>query len=376
MLLLLSALLLADQAAELNGDQLMRMLQAIHSEIRDFECVCEGESTCPGAQASKINNQDNTHEWAYQASYAYRADGAACIDLYQKPLSGNSPFLHKVFTHLGDKVTKLTETPDSTGRSLPPTVRNGGPGAFSFLGSPERFLLFAEWLRIGYSTNTVDYKYEGWEEIGGNAVIRFAIDPFPKSKNRGKHLVRYWLDLNRTGHVLKYEWYFESNLRDRMHHVELAQFPTLDGKQVWFPIRAEFDSFESGVPTTYSHEPVFHETYSIVRGSLVLNRGLRDDFFTGVWKGRKPVPAPLQNIRKQFSTAPKTPEPPPMRRDPAGIEQYQEKQLAEANRQAEQLDASPPGRRGWDLSILIQGGVGAIGVGAIVAAWIMKRRVA
>jgi hypothetical protein len=64
------------------------------------------------------------------------------------------------------------------------------------------------------------------------------------------------------------------------------------------------------------------------------------------------------------------PTPPPIRTDPAGVQERLDRNLAEADRQSERLIASSPARQAWDWPLLIQiilTSVGTISLG--VAGW-------
>jgi len=363
----------------------MNLLETLHSDIQDFEFVCEGEMRRLGAGFERGKQEAiDVYQFRFQASYIYRADGAGSIDLYQKPFDDRAPWLHDVETQIGGELTGLVESPDSRGGRLPPSVSKGVPGSLNFGGSPERFIFLSYWRGLKYSVSSVGFEYEGWEEIAGTSALRFVINHTSQSKHRNGFWSRYWIDLSRGGHVLKCESYVGSNLRTRLHDVVLASISPAKGKQVWLPIHGEFETFlrakrdnDKRTVLTYSVEPVFRETYKVVPGSIVINRGLKDDVFTSVWKGKKTVPSALVTVRNEFSRAAQKTKPPPMRpmrKDPAGAQHYLEKQLAEADHQAKQLDASPPGRRGWESSTLIQGGLAALGVGVLIAAFITRRR--
>jgi hypothetical protein len=63
-----------------------------------------------------------------------------------------------------------------------------------------------------------------------------------------------------------------------------------------------------------------------------------------------------------------------LRTDPVGVQAHQERRLAEAERQARQLDASPAARSGWGSGFLLQLGLAVFGIGILFAAYLIRRR--
>ena len=200
-----------------------------------------------------------------------------------------------------------------------------------------------------------------------------AIDENPKSEESKKlrFFSHYWIDLKRSGHVLKKEFYRGSNLWYRLHSIRLAPVPSGKGQTVWFPLHAEFDSFLRGTESMTT--PVFHEVYGVVSGSLVLNQGLGDERFSIDWEGPVAKSKAFDQIARDYRSNPRKSSAVP-RTDPAGVMEDQQKRLAEADRQAEQLDASPRGNRGWPYGRIMQAGLMAMGIGALIFALVLRRR--
>ncbi len=74
-----------------DGDQFMRLMEGLHSDIRDFELICEGEIRVAETAPDLKPRVRASRERAFQGGYAYRvADGAAYLDLYERPFAPNS----------------------------------------------------------------------------------------------------------------------------------------------------------------------------------------------------------------------------------------------------------------------------------------------
>jgi len=349
----------------------MKVLEGLHSEIRDFELVCEGEvrdaETAP-EELKKIGTP--RRQRSFQGSYACRAvDGAAYLDLFEKFFDPRQDDLRSTYAQLKGRSSEIVRAPDRKSFAVPEIRQIRTVGAFGFPGSPERFIHLRHWRKLGYSTNGLGYECEGWEEIDGNPVLRISIDYAPKASRRV--IWRYWVDLKRGGHVLREEMRKGSDLWWRLDRVQLARIKLGTAKEIWFPVRAEFDSFLFG--TKVQPSPVLHESYRVVQGTLVFNRGLSDERFSIEWKGHQAETPAFKKAAEEFKSTPKL-APSRLRTDPASVREDQEKRLAEADRQAAQLDASPPSRRGWNWNAVLQGLLAISGAGVLAFAVILRRR--
>ena len=124
------------------------------------------------------------------------------------------------------KLSELKQYPDLKASKVlrrPVILDNAPTGCCTFQGSPERFILLFYWQSQSYSVANIDFTHEGWEEIGGSRTIRITVDEYPKNHVPFKKWSRFWIDLNRNGHVVKREHYWGSDLVFRMHNVVLAQ---------------------------------------------------------------------------------------------------------------------------------------------------------
>lgn len=109
-------------------------------------------------------------------------------------------------------------------------------------------------------------------------------------------------------------------------------------------------------------------------GSVVLNQGLPDERFSTKWQGEMPrSPESVKQARRQAAAIPK---PKHGRTDPVGVKEELERELVEADRQAEQLEASSAAREEWGWTPILQVGFGMLGIVLLggVAAWKWKGR--
>jgi hypothetical protein len=181
------------------------------------------------------------------------------------------------------------------------------------------------------------------------------------------------MDLERGGHVLREEYSRGGDLWYRIHDVKLEQFPLKGGEVIWFPMHGEFDSFVNG--DRFLDHPVLHESYDIVRGSLVFNQSLPDARFSIEWSGHKSDALSIKGSRQEFQAKQKNAKAEPSARiDPAGVEEDLDRQLAAADAQSRRLEATQPSRAIWNGTTLAQAGIAIISFGALIMTVILKRR--
>jgi len=350
----------------------MRLLEGLHSEIRDVQLVCEGSIRFAESAADLKQAGPKNIECVFQGSYAYRAaDAAGFLDLYQKPLNSNGDFLHGTYALANRRLIQAVRAAHRKQTGGPVEEKQGGPGSLTIVCSPERFIYLSYWRSHAYGTADIGFECEGWDEVDGSPVLRVSINEAPKSDQPDKPWSRFWIDMNRGGHALKREFGVGSVLWFRDSNIRLGRLSLPGGKVVWLPVRGERDTFLWG--KGHRTTPVIHETYDVVRSSVIFNQGLTDQRFSIRWKGPRAESAALKGVAREYETTPK-PDTPRLRSDPVGIKEWQEQRLAEADRQSKQLDASPPGQRGWDSYTLWQGGLASVGTGMLATAFFLGRR--
>ncbi|MFO0952008.1 MAG: hypothetical protein U0835_12825 [Isosphaeraceae bacterium] len=366
------ALALGPDGGPLDASGFARLLNAAHADIRDVEFVCEGEVRFvdkDDPDATKPLRIDKI----FQSLYAYRAsDGASYFDFFAKARSPEATLEHRKFAFIGENTNVVMETPE-TKRSRPRVaVERGGPGSVSYDGTPTRFNLFWYWREFCRAPGASRFLHLGWETVDGHTCDVVETEGAGPEKGNKRTYKKFWIDMKRNGHVLKYEHYGDGDLWLRVHSVQLAEVALPGGKSVWFPARGVFNSFLNG--SKFKSTPVIEETYRVVAGSLVLNQSLRDDRFRVDWTDGSRQPG-FAAMKKSFdSTAAQAkPAPPPLRTDPESVAKQQREKLDEADSQARELEASAPSRE-WFGGFLSQLGLGCAGAAVLAAAFYLRRR--
>jgi hypothetical protein len=96
--------------------------------------------------------------------------------------------------------------------------------------------------------------------------------------------------------------------------------------------------------------PVSIQEVNLVTGSIKVNTGLPDRFFSIVRSGGLPDNAEMSRLRKKFDGLP----PGGVRIDPQSVQEKLDRQLVEADRQSRELDATPGKYLAWNWSTVAQ----------------------
>jgi hypothetical protein len=372
----LSCLALLGQTSsdgKMDASQFAKVLAGLHAPIRDVEMICEGEYRVVNLNEPADVREANakTRDLMIQSNFAYRSDGKAILDTYEKLISDNTSMSHRTFLLSDHRFETRIIAGSYKSKPAPISVKGGDDSINQRNGSPGRFNFLLFWNRhLAKYPDLPGYQCDGWEKIDGHDCLKVTIEGMPVAPG-AKKLV-FWMDMNRGGHALKQEFYNEGTLWFRKHNIQLAQFKLPDGTPIWFPIRGEYDTYTYWKGPTTS--PVFHEVESVVQGSLVFNQGIPDARFSFDWHGTTTTTPSYQAIVKSFDAIPEKVATPPLRRDPAGVQAHQKERLAEAEVKSAPLQASPSARSSWAGSTAIQATLTAVGIVVLVLAYRLRSR--
>lgn len=322
---------------DLTPTQLQNLLAAFNADLKDLELMYEGSVLL--VRSTSDESQRARYSFHFQGTTAFRRDGAAHLELYRdKTLFGGDIVISKYCT-INKRVFEQLNNPDE--RSGAPAYTEVPGGIPTLNRSASYFRLFALPSVALSHHYYIDNACEivGWEEVAGRRCLKVDF-------KQGHSVERYWLDLERGGNPLKFEFIVADQLRYRVDEVELESFPTLGGADVWIPVRGVARSYMDASLKTLS-EPLFEETYKVLDGSVILNQDLGDDRFSLGWNAkRKPEkarPPSLKSLKRG-----------PDKIDLASVDRRLEEQLAEADRQSERLIAGSPGAESFSFTAMLQ----------------------
>jgi hypothetical protein len=345
--------------ADIDAAQFHRLMDGLHADVRDVTLVYEGDhGPVPGDPEGEMGGK-------FQGLYSIRSDGATLMDVFLRSHRVDRPVSRTIKLVLGGRLEGVSQLPD-LGRLIPETSA-APPGALNETASVERILYLWYFATLDDPAR-MGYQFLGWEEVDGHRCLNVQLYEVPAAgleKVEQKPTVVFWIDVERGGHPLKVEFRAGSEVRMRAEKIRLGQVPRPDGPLVWLPVSGELNTtldLGRGKSTPY------RETYVVVDGSVRLNQSLGDAYFRLKTNRELPAVGKLRDYQKLLG------ERAPIRTDPAGVKERLDRQLAEANRQAEQLVASSSAREPGDWTSLLAPALGALGVGLIGTVAYLKWR--
>lgn len=333
---LILSLVLAAQGAdpEISQSQFLRIMNGLHSNVRDVSLVLEGELRFVGP-SSYMNGKTDIIRDRHQVSYAYRNDNAALLEVYRRSGEDGSLFVHSKHALLKERLEEIEEVPDlRQGGNIRAGV--GSPGSLNFTGSGHRFICY--WYFASLSNGQdLNYKFLNWETVGDAKCLCVELVRNSGLPTDNQITYRLWIDIDRDGHPLIVESRKADQLMWRVHDIKLERFDSPKGRRQWLPVDCTYDSYLWG--GKYESRPVFTERYHVVTSSVRFDQNLPDKMFSVRWKGTLPSSPGLKAIQRQFDDSSFSVKS-RLRTDPAGVQQQLDRQLKEADRQNRMIEAS------------------------------------
>jgi hypothetical protein len=360
---------------EVDAGAFGRLMQGLHEPTRDLTFVYEGGIRA-GDGAGQADSTLSSYGREYQGRYIYRSDGAALLDYCDRGIEADARQSHLLIQNLGG-VRSVSTVPD-LGRlianpppSMPKSSNRPRPSALSRPGSPDRILFL--WYFQGLTDPAaMRYEFQGWEEVDGRNCLRVELDSALLGRPEGRDRFRMWIDMARGGHPLKVDTLRQGRVAARSQKIRLEQYPDAKGASVWLPASGQFESFIWGSKDKkgidYYTQPVLVETYGIVTGSVVINRGLSDADLTLASNVKKyPEFGEFKGFEKKRPR-------PRLRTDPQGVQKRLDEALADADSRAGRLEASAPERMLWTWTGVASIGFPILGIALLALAGIWRWR--
>lgn len=378
-----SLLVFGSSDGPIDGPTLERLLDAEHAKIKTIAFLCEGTIANPTPQAQSSKQiQVVRSEYMFQSKYAFRRKDKSCmLDTYCKDETGRYE-VRQIYTIRNDVLNVYTQDPRSpqwimarrNGLPIKPdVVRPTDPTGLK-VGSPER-IHWLHYFRGRHDDIKDTYRFLGWEKIDDRRCVVVAYDENPRLEPRFKSLSRYWIDLERGGHPLKVEVYeYGGGLVLKFDQIRLQEFVAADSTKVWFPVQGEVKSYKTR-DLKVAKNPQYIEKYFIVPSSVLVNAPLPDKFFSIVdiaTQNLSPETAEIRRLRQEFESKLKNAK--LSRTDPVSVQTRLDAELAIADAQQRQLDASAPSE--WNPTIPYQIGLIGLGAAVLTAALCLRRKTA
>ncbi|MGO9464970.1 MAG: hypothetical protein ACLQIB_08020 [Isosphaeraceae bacterium] len=306
LILLLSSVLSAtagQDAAQLDREQLVRLIEASRSDILDFAFEYEGSYAFPREQERESQGLGpDGIQLSYSGTYARRKDGAALAETY------TFNHLTKVASH--SVITTINGRTESSAQSGKQTkakvaIRRAAPADFDLTGNYGHILCTDSVL--GMARSQLVYEYGGIRDLDSRkcVVVRFWHTEDPAAP-KGKLISDvFWIDLERGGNVLRYEQRWGKDLAKVNTGIRLELFRAPSGRTVWLPVCGQSEGHLSVDKSNlrkriFTTEPVYIARYDLIPVSLRLEQGLKDDRFSVKAKSGDVVTDELRRARYEF----------------------------------------------------------------------------
>jgi len=349
-------------------------MQGLHGQPHDVTFAYEG-GVRAGEGARAADASLNGYGRDYQGRYSLRSDGAEFLDLYERGLTDDDRQSHSLLQNLGgtSSVTVIPDLKRLIAQPPPGKSKSSGrarPTTLSRTGCPDRILYL--WYFQGLTDPTsMRYEFQGWEDVDGRRCLRVELDSQASGRPEDRDRFRIWIDMERGGHPLKLDQLREARVFARTRNVRLQPFQDTNGTSVWLPVSGQFETFiwlsKAEKRIVYYPDPVLVETYAVINGSVVLNRGLSDaDLALG---SNATKYGEFKDFKGFQNERPRS-----VRTDPKGVQNRLDESLADADSKAGRLEASAPERIFWNWSNVFSVGFPVLGVALLAFAGIWRWR--
>lgn len=181
---------------------------------------------------------------------------------------------------------------------------------------------------------------------------------------------RYWIDLQRGGHVVRYEDYAKGNVLVGRIEIKLASF-RIDKRDVWMPVSGVcqgYAALDHGDKPAASKEPTSVEFIYAVAGTMEFNKHPGPETFKISYRPGGPITDNLRKLEYEFGQ-----QKVPARLTQAETKRMLEEQIIKAEEQKAELvvSTSSPGIP-WSTWFAI--GFGLLVVISSVALWMQRWR--
>ncbi len=285
----------ADEAQEL-----LQTIEALQQPVQDCQCEFEGKSWAPG-QKMKENFQLGEDELidSFSGTFIWKAGGDFRSDSLHRGVLRKEGLVRvtlvvRMKENRAERYHRMNDAAVGQSEILQPWKE-----VFSSwsLDSPRNIRFLEE------MEHDVDNEFHVClvhdDQIDGRPLkvleIRLKLDDSTQQLAR-----RYWVDLRRSGQVVRVEMYLRGEQRLSRTDVTLAPFKVGD-QEVWMPVSAESTGYATGdAKNPVSAKPEVRESLFVVKGTMEFNKHPKPEAFTIKYKPGTPVSDHLQKLTYEF----------------------------------------------------------------------------
>jgi hypothetical protein len=350
-----------DEPGRTDARLLVDTIRSLQHPIEDFRCEFEGTSRARGkvAEALKVDPENVYRE--YTGIFIWKAAGDIRLESMLRQAS--------VTTITSRTVVVRTQTHQAEEHIR----RNDASIGSVVVAKPEDVVTWRSTYGTIFPIEKIKREVNepqleptvSTEQVDGRP---FKILSIRLAGVGGSTMFRYWIDLNRNGHVVRQEDYQSGQLKSRLE-ITLATFK-VSGADVWMPVSGESVGYAALVDykPVVMKEPQFFEKIYAVRGTMQFNNHPGPEVFTIKYKPGTPVSENLRKLQYEFGRQQLSPEP-----TKAEVQKMLDDQVAMAEKQKTELVVASP-REDVDWTSWLAWAVGALVLIAFLSLWNQRRR--
>lgn len=365
---LVLAISCAEAADEVSRQDLLQVLHASDEPLHDLEFVYEGSLRVLAAPdwdrvppRNRLPGDPLKRRMEFQGRFAMQSPDLAHLDLFvwEYPGAENGP-RRKIYSMPGND--KVMEQGLSAVSSKPGAIKEQRAWIGQFFSGEQPLHFYVKpYLISMLQQSSYEYRCRGWEVVSGRSCL--AIDLVPVS---GGSAESFWIDLERDGHPLQWEYRSRDDLLRKITDVALQQVSLSPDSRIWLPVWGRYLNYKD--VSTVLQKPVREETMGIVKGTLLLNQHPDKSRFDLSYRAEEADAPPEW---KRHAAESRTARLELSRLTPT---QRLERMLEKANEQEIELRASTPSRASWLARNLTQFLLLGIGSGLLSAAILILLR--
>ncbi len=288
-------------------------------------------------------------ELNYTGTFTRRSDGAMLADIYL--LNRRVDNASRAAVAILDGTTgSMSQRADQKNADI--AIKKQGPLEYAGPGNFRQVWL-ADYVKK-LADSPYRYEFERFERLDGEecAVVRFRLvvdDSTPKDMTAS---LVFWVDLNRGGHVVRFEERYWGENMAALTTARLGRFERGQGRAAWLPISGRHESHTTmkDKKTVFVAESVVTTSYALLPVTLRFDRGLKDDAFSVKARQGDAISDEVRKARYEFGQYMVRYRGATRRPTDAEIKANLDRMLKDSSRMAGELRASSPLRDGPGLA--------------------------
>jgi hypothetical protein len=364
---ILAAYLAGASGHGITGDEahlLVDSIESLQQQVDDFRCEFEGTLRARGKVADAFKVVEGGVVDSFSGMFAWRRGGDLRCECWTRKASDNLKLVRwttivRFQKNEAEQYRRFDDAP--IGQVLIVPAR-GQVLSNLDLWSPRSLFLIDD---LRYDVANESHISSVHDDVIDGRVFKVLEIGFARKDQLFR---RYWIDLQRNGHVVRAEVYMNGEKLLIRRDIRLASFKS-GNTETWMPISADQVGYASATKDQLvTTQPTTQGTISVVNGTMEFNKHPGPEVFTIKYKAGTPVSDSVRQLNYEFGQ-----QNVPARPTRAEAEKMLKDQLAQAEEQKSHLVVAILSEEGFAWSTFLAWGLGAIVVLSSLALWMQRR---